>query len=124
MTGLTDQWLRTEFQDHARTIDPPADLHQESMRRARATRKRRKGLQAAFTVGLAAAVTGVIVIVTGALSPSSTPAPAGPAPASWTFDLYFVDMGGVSTAPSHRRSFLSRSQCRTPVTSRWTSSMP
>ena len=71
MTGLTDQWLRTEFQDHARTIDPPADLHQQSMWRARATRKRRKGLQAAFTVGLAAAVTGVIVIVTGALPSAS-----------------------------------------------------
>lgn len=97
MTGLTDQWLRMEFQDHARTIDPPADLHQESMRRARATRKRRKGLQAAFTVGMAAVVTGVIVIVTGALSPSSTPAPADPAPATRTFDLYFVDMGRINS---------------------------
>jgi hypothetical protein len=96
VTSLTDQWLRTEFQDHARTIDPPADLHQESMRRARATRKRRKGLQAGLTVGLAAAVTGVIVIVAGALSPSSAPAPAGPAPATWTFDLYFVDMAGIN----------------------------
>jgi hypothetical protein len=81
MTGLTDEWLRTQFEDHARTIDTPTDLHSETLQRARVTRRRRKGIQATLALGLAAVVTGIVVIVAAGPSPSTTPVPADQPPA-------------------------------------------
>lgn len=102
MTQHTDQWLHDQFQAQAQTIEPPADLHGRSVERAYTAKTRRRRIQGTLAVGVAAAVTGAIVIVTGSLSPATQPTPADltPAPTSWTFDLYFTTGGGRAVDPT------------------------
>lgn len=102
MTQHTDQWLHDQFQAQAQTIEPPADLHGRSVERAYTAKTRRRRIQGTLAVGVAAVVTGAIVIVSGSLSPATQPTPADltPAPTSWTFDLYFTTGGGRAVDPT------------------------
>lgn len=89
MTTPTEQLLRQRFRSAATTIEAPPDLQAGALRRARVARTRRRSVQGAMAVGLAAAVAALVVLVPFDLSPRS-PGPATGTSTSWSVDLYFL----------------------------------
>lgn len=102
MSPTTEEWLHGQFDSYAEQVQPPAELRQRTLDRARHARSQRRVTQGTLTAALAVVATGVVLVSAGVFTNSAEPKPASPrpVPTPWTFDLYFVDMPPLAAGES------------------------